>query len=259
MYDENGSAVHPTSQDGESTQQDVTLSDQSTDEGSQEALTPEQQAEKDEASSKAKNPNDWAVKRIGDLTRQRHEAERKAEHNANEAARYRAIAEAVQAGNTPGESNQGQQPPLDINALVEQRANAVAHEQAMKARGASVNQTGTAEFPDFVQAVQTLDALGISNDQVQSLLGMDDAHKVIYQLGKNPDEAARILAMPPIQQGRELERLALKAAQPAARAVSNAPNPITPVDSTTSAGKDPSKMSTAEWMAWRTKNANTRF
>lgn len=258
MYDENGSAVHPTGQEGESTQQDVTQSEQSTDTGESEVLTPEQQAEKDEASNKAKDPNGWAVKRIGDLTRQRHEAERKAEHNANEAARYRAIAEAVQGDNAPAD-RQGQQPQLDINALVEQRAALIANEQAAQVRGASVAKTGAESFPDFQQAVQTLDALGISNDQVQSLLGMDDAHKVIYHLGKNPEEAARILAMPPIQQGRELERLALKSAQPAAKAVSNAPSPITPVDGASPGGKDPSKMSTAEWMAWRNKNANTRF
>jgi hypothetical protein len=88
---------------------------------------------------------------------------------------------------------------------------------------------------------------------------MEDAHKVIYALGKNPEEASRILALSPVQQGRELERLALKAGQPATKAVSKAPAPITPVDGSTTVEKDPSKMSTDEWMKWRNKTTKTRF
>lgn len=249
--------VHPTSQEGESTQPDVKL-DPSTSEGENENLTPEQQAAKDQESKETKDPNGWAVKRIGDLTRQRHEAERKAEQAVQEAAQYRAILEQMQKGDDQAPTPKGQ--PEDIDALVERRAAEKAQQQAIAARGQSVAKAGADAFEDFPQAIQTLDALGITPEQVSNLLGMDDAHQVIYQLGKNPEEAARILALPPIQQGRELERIAAKAAQaPAPKPVSKAPQPITPVDSVAAAEKAPSKMTTAEWMEWRNKTAKTRF
>lgn len=244
-------AVHTTGQEDESTQQDVTPSDQSTDTQGDENLTAEERAEK----AASKDPNGWAIKRIGALTQQRHEAERKAETSAQEAARYKAILDQMQKDGTEVPKTDAQAP--DIDALVDKRATEKAQQQAITERGVSVAKVGAESFPDFQQAVVTLDALGITQDQVQNLLGMEDAHKVIYQLGKNPEEAARILALPPVQQGRELERLALKSAQPAAKAVSNAPNPITPVDSTVSSDKSPAKMSTEEWMAWRNKNAKT--
>lgn len=255
MTDE--ASVHPTSQEGESTQQDVTTLDQSTSTGEEVELTPEQQAEKDEA-AKAKDPNAWAVKRIGDLTRQRHEAERKAEQKDQEIARYKALFDQKQKDEgvdtiTPNAS------PEAIDALVEQRAQEKARAQASQERGQSVAKQGAETYTDFTHAVQTLDALGITNDQVASLLGMDDAHSVIYHLGKNPEEAVRILSLPPLQQGRELERLSAKASKaPAPPAVSKAPNPITPVDSNATASKDQAKMTTAEWMAWRNKTAKTR-
>lgn len=250
--------VHTTGQGGESTQQDVTTLDQSTSTGEPEQLTPEQQAAKDDADAKAKDPNAWAVKRIGELTRQRHDAERKAEQAAQDAKRYRELFEQKQRDDGI-ETITANASPEDIDAMVEQRAQEKARAQASQERGQSVAKQGAETFPDFTSAVQTLDALGITNDQVANLLGMDDAHAVIYHLGKNPEEAARILSLPPLQQGRELERLSAKALKaPAPPAVSKAPNPITSVDSTATAQKDQSKMSTEEWMAWRNKTAKTR-
>ncbi|WP_205548625.1 hypothetical protein [Pseudomonas carnis] len=250
MTDE--SQVHTTSQDAESTQPDETQLDQSTSETSAEAGAVEQSTE----SQEGKDPNAWALKRISELTRQRHEAERKAEASTGEAARYRMLVEQLRAGGEPENTDVSQQPNID--ELVEKRAAQVAQHQAIAERGQSVSKVGAEQYPDFQSAVITLDALGISQDSVESILGMDDAHKVIYALGKNPDEAARILALPPVQQGRELERLSLKAAQPAPKAVSKAPAPITPLDSSATVETDPSKMSMAEWAKWREKNSKSR-
>ena len=253
MSEEIGSEASTASQDGESTQPDVNESLESSTSENGEVTTTEASAEQEDG----KDPNGWAVKRIGDLTRQRHEAERKATAATDEAARYRMLVEQMQRGETPDVNTTGEQPNIDD--LVTKRAGEIAQQQQMAERGQSVSKVGAEEYPDFMKAVTTLDALGISGDQVQSLLGMDDAHKVIYSLGKNPEEALRILSLPPVQQGRELERLALKAGQPAAKAVSKAPAPITPVDGSTTVETDPSKMSTDEWMKWRAKNTKTRF
>lgn len=253
-------AVQSTSQaDGEETQLDVNESQESSaSETGQETEGQEQASQQQEG----KDPNGWALKRIGELTRQKHDATRQVAEAQSEAARYRALVEQMrqESGVEPGQQPQQQaQQPQNIEALVQQRATQIAQQEQIQARGKSVASVGETEFPDWGQAVRTLDALGINDSQVSALLGMDDAHKVIYSLGKNPEEAARILSLPPVQQGRELERLALKAAQPAAKAVSKAPAPITPVDSNVSAEADPSKMSMEEWVKWRNKNATTRF
>lgn len=248
------SQVHTTSQDAESTQPDVT---EQLAQSTSDTAQPTDGAQEPTDTQEGKDPNGWALKRISELTRQRHDAERKAEASTGEAARYRLLLEQMKAGGNADATDQTAQQP-NIDELVEKRAAEKAQHQAIAERGQSVSKVGAEQYPDFQSAVVTLDALGISQDSVESILGMDDAHKVIYALGKNPEEASRILSLPPVQQGRELERLALKAAQPAPKAVSKAPAPITPIDGSTTVETDPSKMSMAEWAKWREKNSKSR-
>lgn len=252
-------AVQSTSQaDGEETQLDVNQSQESSASGNGKETEGQEQASQQQ---EGKDPNGWAIKRIGELTREKHDAKRQVEEAKGEAARYRALVEQMrqESGVEQGQQQPASQQPQDIDALVEQRATQKAQQEQIQARGKSVATVGETEYADWGTAVQTLDALGINDSQVSALLGMEDAHKVIYTLGKNPEEAVRILSLPPVQQGRELERLALKAAQPAAKAVSKAPAPITPVDSNVGGETDPAKMSMDEWAKWREKTAKTRF
>lgn len=248
------SQVHTTSQDAESTQPDVT---EQLAQSTSDTAQPTDGAQEPTDTQEGKDPNGWALKRISELTRQRHDAERKAEASTGEAARYRLLLEQMKTGGNADATDQTAQQP-NIDELVEKRAAEKAQHQAIAERGQSVSKVGAEQYPDFQSAVVTLDALGISQDSVESILGMDDAHKVIYALGKNPEEASRILSLPPVQQGRELERLALKAAQPAPKAVSKAPAPITTLDGSTTVETDPSKMSMAEWAKWREKNSKSR-
>ena len=248
------SQVHTTSQDAESTQPDVT---EQLAQSTSDTAQPTDGAQEPTDTQEGKDPNGWALKRISELTRQRHDAERKAEASTGEAARYRLLLEQMKTGGNADATDQTAQQP-NIDELVEKRAAEKAQHQAIAERGQSVSKVGAEQYPDFQSAVVTLDALGISQDSVESILGMDDAHKVIYALGKNPEEASRILSLPPVQQGRELERLALKAAQPAPKAVSKAPAPITTLDGSTTVETDPSKMSMAEWAKWREKTSKSR-
>lgn len=244
--------VQSTEQDAETTQPDVEL-ESSTSEAEQEGG---EQASQEEQG--AKDPKDWAIKRINELTRQKHDASREAQEARQAAERYRMLAEQLQRGEEPADVVQGPKEEPDIEKLVSERAAQQARQQAAQQRGQEVAKAGGAEYGDFTSAVQTLDALGITQDAVESILAMDDAHKVLYTLGKNPDEAARILSLSPLQQGRELERLALRANNPAAKAVSKAPPPVKPVDSTATAEKDPAKMSMDEWAKWRNQQARIR-
>jgi len=255
MSEESEVLASSAGQEGESTQPDVTEAlDQSTSENGKSTEAPETA----EATEEGKDPNGWALKRIGALTAKSHEAERSAAAARGEAERYRLLVEQMRRGETPETiTDPGTAPNID--ELVTKRATELSQQQQIVERGQSVSKVGTEAYPDFMSAVITLDALGISGDQVQSLLGMEDAHKVIYTLGKNPEEASRILSLPLLQQGRELERLASKSNNPAPKAVSKAPPPITPVSSTSTVEADPSSMSTSDWMKWRAKNAKTIF
>ncbi len=247
--------VHSTSQEAEPTQQAGNGSESATEQTANDAA----QGEQGEQQEGGKDPNAWAIKRIGEVTRQRHEAERKAEAARSEAERYRLLVEQMRGGETPEQVRDTAQEP-DIDQLVSQRAAELEQQRAAQERGQNTAKAGEAEFSDWGSAVQNLDALGITNEQVNNLLGMDDAHKIIYSLGKNPEEAARILSLPPLQQGRELERLAAKPVpQAPAKPVSKAPAPVKPIDGGVSAEKDPSKMSAEEWMAWRNKTKQSRF
>lgn len=251
---ESATQASTATQDAESTQLDV---NQELDTSASQTADTQGANQPADATEEGKDPNGWAIKRIGALTARNHEAERRAEAARQEADRYRQLLDAQREGGQEP-VNQAQQPNIDD--LVAQRAEQLAQQQQAAERGQSVSKVGAEAYPDFMGAVQTLDALGITTEQVQSLLGMDDAHKVIYSLGKNPDEASRILSLPPLQQGRELERLALKAnAAPPAKPVSNAPAPVNRVDGTTNVEADPAKMSTAEWIQWRERNKKTTF
>lgn len=257
MADETQEQVHSTSQEVEPTQTDVT--DQQSDQSTDETVIDNDASEPGEEKTGGKDPNEWAIKRIGALTAKSHQAEREAQAAKGEAERYRLLVEQMRNGeNPPAESKPGQEPNID--ELVTKRATELEQQRTMVERGQNVAKVGAEAYPDFTTAVSTLDALGISDDQVQSLLGMDDAHNVIYKLGKNPEEAARILALPPLQQGRELERLSSKPAPAApAKPVSKAPAPISPIDSNARAEADPSKMSMDDWVKWREKTSKTRF
>lgn len=247
--------VHSTSQEAEPTQQAGNSSESANEQTANDAA----QGVQGEQQEGGKDPNAWAIKRIGEVTRQRHDADRRAQAAESERDRYKLLVQQMQGG----EGEQRQQPQAeqpDIDKLVQQRATELDQQRAAQERGQNTAKAGEAEFSDWGSAVQNLDALGITNEQVSNLLGMEDAHKVIYSLGKNPEEAARILSLPPLQQGRELERLASKPiAPPAAKPVSKAPAPVQPIDGGVSAEKDQSKMSAAEWMAWREKNRQTRL
>ncbi len=251
---ESGNTASTATQEAESTQSDV---NQELDTSTSQTVDDQSASQPAEVTEEGKDPNGWAIKRIGALTAGKHDAERRAAAATEEAERYRQLVEAMREGGTDAAA-QPQQPNID--ELVAKRAEQIAQQQQSAERGQAVSKVGAETYPDFMGAVKTLDALGITNEQVQSLLGMDDAHKVIYSLGKNPDEASRILSLPPLQQGRELERLALKAAaSPPARPVSNAPAPVSRVDGTTTVEADPANMTTAEWIQWRERNKKTTF
>lgn len=75
---------------------------------------------------------------------------------------------------------------------------------------------------------------------------------ILYHLGKNPDEAARISRLSPLTAAREIGKLEAKLSAPPAKPpepkrVTSAPPPVTTLSGNGTATVDPSKMSDDDW------------
>ena len=107
------------------------------------------------------------------------------------------------------------------------------------------------DHPDYEELVDAKEDLPISIPMANVILTDDDGPAIAYYLGQNPDEAARISALPPVRQVSELGRIAQRLnTKPA---VSTKPAPIKPlkVGSEAASRKGPNEESMAEYAARR--------
>jgi len=204
-------------------------------------------------------------KRFAELTNERHQERAGREAAEADRTRLQAELEALRSGSQQVNPTTGHQGTADVMTLATQIAEQRIVQREFTQKVDTIYQAGKGEFSDFDQAVDNL-ALA-SGDQRRSAellkiaAELPDTHKVLYWLGKdeNFDEAARIAALPATKMAIELTRLSGTVGKSLAKPVSNAPAPITPVDgSSAPIEKDPEKMSTDEWMAWRNKTATSR-
>ena len=88
-----------------------------------------------------------------------------------------------------------------------------------------IYEKGVKEYPDFEQSLSNFKMLGgLQPAVVEAAMETGEAAKVLYELGKNPDEAARIMALPPTKMAVAVAKIAVKPSS--APAVSKAPPPI---------------------------------
>lgn len=109
------------------------------------------------------------------------------------------------------------------------------------------------EAPDYDAAIETLDAIQLGPQQapmLQTLLLRPDSAKVLYHLGKNPQEAQRIASLPPALQGAAIGEFAAtvnRAPRP-----SNAPPPGRPASGMHApASTSPPTGSMDDYARWR--------
>jgi molecular chaperone GrpE (heat shock protein) len=207
----------------------------------------EQPALSTEQPQEAPKPKtDWAQRRIDQLTREKHEERRQREALAAELAQYR---QPTDQQHQPGQ-------PQDIDQIVEQRVAAKISDQNFNQACNRVYQAGVKADPNFEANLRTLQSVGeISRDFLEVVTDMEEGHKVLNHLGANPDEADRILSLPPLKQARELAKIEAslgKAAPPPP--VSKAPAPISPVGSRTTPAEPEEFASTEEYAAWVRQN-----
>jgi hypothetical protein len=113
------------------------------------------------------------------------------------------------------------------------------------------------------------ESLPVSQAMAESIIDSDDGPAVAYYLGNNPDVAARIARLSPVQAGREIAkievRLAAEREKASQKPVSKAPAPpphVTGSDpgTTVKSASDPEsdRLSAAEWARLREKELRRR-
>lgn len=141
-------------------------------------------------------------------------------------------------------------------ALVEQRERQRQQEALIEAYYDREEQA-LAEYDDFKQVAYN-PSLPVTVEMAETIRASDLGPRILYHLGSNPSEAARISALSPLLQAKEIGRIeAALAASPPVKRTTSAPPPISPVTPTSSGTPaydttDPrsvSTMSTSEWIA----------
>lgn len=196
----------------------------------------------DDAADKPKRKH-WAHERIDELTRQKHEFARQAEYwkakaqkpaNIDELEYDDQLAERVASRTRQEQAESAQHAALSVT------------QQIFEAREAEARD----RYPDY-DAVTRNPSLAISTALLEVLFDSDQGADIAYHLGKNPAEAVRLSALSQREQAKAIGRLEerFSAPKPLPKV---APAPVSPVGGQASGGvKDPSKMSMAEYVAWR--------
>ena len=125
-------------------------------------------------------------------------------------------------------------------------------EQAQEAAQNWAAQISEAQqkYPDFDQVARNPN-LPISPALAEQITGSDVAGDLAYYLGKNPEQAARLSSLPPVEMARAIGRIEQQVSAPQPKTVSTAPQPISPVKPKATPVLDPSKMPYDEYVAAR--------
>lgn len=111
---------------------------------------------------------------------------------------------------------------------------------------------GDPQFADFVEVAENPD-LEIPVSVLAAAMHTENGPKVLYHLGKHPEEASRIAKLNPMQQAIEIGRVWERLAQPERPQTTKAPKPIEPVGvRATAAPKTRDEMTMDEYAAART-------
>lgn len=267
-----------------------------------EAKTPEQLEAEKQAAEEAQKKQDeedaaeeakvkkkpWFQKRFDELTKQREEANRRAERIERmlEATLQRAQSAAQQ----PPQQQQAQATPQQLpptrpaptreqyefdedkylDAVVEwkleQRNARAEHEtrqreqqnaqttfqQGLESKRQAMIKTGTEKFPDFDAVIATANPEHFNLDLLVAVTETGAPAEIAYHLAKNPAEAERIGKMPPLRKAIELGKIeASISASVAAVRQTKAPPPPNPVGGRNQVSTKESELPYNEWIKLR--------
>lgn len=150
-----------------------------------------------------------------------------------------------------------------VRGMEVQRAEAEAQryqetiDQIQRAEAAEVErqwqdsaQRASARYADFDRVVND-PTLPISGPMAEVIKQSERGPDIAYYLGTHRMEAQAISQLSPMEQAVELGRISATLSLPQPNMQPKAPDPVAPVKPRAVSAKDPSKMSMAEYRAWR--------
>lgn len=214
-------------------------------------------------------------KRIDELTHQRRSAERERDYWREMAMRG---GKEEPAKATPSESTKPAPNPLhfesdeDYQSAMDEWIDArtaqqlskrekqeqeqrTQTEQAEKVKTWTLRQEQYADSKDDYYQVALNPDLPVTMAMTDAIATSENGPEVLYWLGSNPAEAARIANMSDFAAAREIGRLEARLSAPPPKKTTKAPPPINPLSGSGSkAITDPDKMPVKDWLKWREKN-----
>ena len=189
--------------------------------------------------------------RIDTLTAQRETERRRAEDAEKRAELFEAMAKgkpadpAADPNAQPVLSAVGLMPGSpEFKRAVQDEAVRLAAAETAKSRTDGLLKAGNTEYKDFTDRCNVVASLGAGDrpDFMQIVTDPEvipDGHKIIAQLADNPDEAARILALPTVQMTAALVKFQAEASKVTPKPISAAPPPIKTIDGTARTDTEP--------------------
>lgn len=221
----------------------------------------------------------WALGRIDGLTRQKRELEERLQAAESKL-------KAHDTNNPPANNNRQQLPRPDLQRLMEERRrqqgraltqdeiDAMVNERVAQQRFAEeaqkVYENGKKDFEDFEQVMSTYKTIGgLHPNALAAAIEIGNAHKVLYTLARDPNEAYRVMQLSPAAQAAALAKISTSLGREQGGKVSKAKEPVGAVvdgngaDNRSDAEKmSDSNLSMAEWSklrhAQRLKRAEER-
>lgn len=190
----------------------------------------------------------WERKRIDQLTWEKNEERRKRE------------ALEAQLNQKPLEGEDGKQlSQADVDRIAEQKAKQIAAQQSFNQKCNATAEAGKDKYNDFDDAIAILGQVGLSSPQFLDIAtDLPNSHEILYHLGKNPDEAERLLNLTPTKQAMELARLEAKlSVAPVQKQISKVAAPIKPLGGNTAGTHigDAIPDDDDEYSKWRAKQS----
>ena len=238
------------------------------------ADAPDGETEGEEQSGGEPKPKKgYFAKRIGELTWQAKEAERRAESLAQEVERLKAAPPAQQALTEPEPdvNDTAKYPAGEFDPKYMRDLGRHVARQEFAAERQRIEQEGRQREAQQVRAAfeaklteKDEGAFRLLNDpslpateaMAEVVFTSDKGVQIADWLGRNPSECARIAALSPIRQAHELGKLEARLTAPPP--VSKAPAPIPTVGTRAHAAFNPETATQAEYEAWRDEQEKAR-
>lgn len=237
------------------------------DNGEEKAGDEEKGEEGDKGSKRGQPLPPWLKKRLDSYTKRYHDERRGRQAAEERASSLEQAMQALSDRRAKGEDDEEVEQPIRAKSdpagktddqLVEERAKQIVKTERFTEACNTLYDKGEEEFKDWPTVMDNINALGgfAENPTVLSIaLELPNSHKLIHQLGSDPELADKIFNMTPVKMTVELTRLSDEINKPKRDKLSEAPEPVKSLKNSKAAPSEQLKDedSTEEWMRKREK------